>query len=370
MTKASTIFPFWRPELGSSEQQNIEAVLSENYLNEGRFTTEFESRLASLLGVPHVVAVTSCTAALYLSLYALGVGPGDEVLVPDVTFVASASAVTMTGARPILVDVDEMSLMIDLDRAAEAVTERTRAVMPVHISGRPAPMDAILKFAKERSLLVVEDAAEALLSRYQGRYLGTIGDAGCFSFSPNKTITTGQGGAVVTHDSDLYRRLCELKDQGRPHRGTGGDDTHDAVGFNFKLTNLQAAVGLGQLELLEERARRLTAIRQQYMDSLKSLPGLRFPTDDIDGGTVPQWVDVVVPDRRDDLVDFLQKSGMNCRKFWHPIHTHRPYRLDDQGFPVSTRLVPNSLWLPSAFQMTTEDVAAVCQKVRDFFVYS
>ncbi len=359
--------PFWQPELGLRERDLIVSVLDENYLNDGKVTTEFENRLGELLQVPHVVAVTSGTAALFLALYALGVRPGDEVLVPDVTFVATASAVVLAGATPVLVDVDEESLMLDLEKARRAITPKTRALLPVHVSGRPAPMDDILKLAREHSLVVVEDAAEALLSRYKGRYLGTIGEAGCFSLSPNKTITTGQGGIVVTHSEQVALRLRELKDQGRPVQGTGGADRHDSVGFNFKLTNLQAAVGLGQLDLLPARAERLRKIRAQYVSSLSGLEGLRFLPVDADDGTVPQWVDVCIDTRRDELIAFLREHGMICREFWHPVHTHQPYRRSDASFPVSTRVVQQACWLPSAFQLTSEDIEEVCRRVHEFF---
>lgn len=362
--------PFWQPELGSSEREYLRQALDENYLNDGRLTTEFENQLAKLLEVPHAVAVTSCTAAIYLALYGLGIGPGDEVLVPDVTFVATANAVTMTGAKPILVDVEESSLMLDPERARQAITARTRAIVPVHVSGRPAPMEAIARLAQEHSLFVVEDAAEALLSRYKGQCLGTLGDAGCFSFSPNKTITTGQGGVIVTRNRQLAGRLRELKDQGRPSQGTGGADMHDSIGFNFKLTNLQSAVGLGQLELLRRRADRLRAIGEQYRASLGSLSALRFLPEDLEGGTVPQWIDVCVEERRDELIAYLKGHGMSCREFWHPVHTHKPYRLPDADFPVSSKLVPMSCWLPSAFQLTSSDVDEVCKRIRDFFTHT
>ena len=172
-------------------------------------------------------------------------GVGDEVIVPDVTFIATANAVTLTGASPVLVDIDPRTLTLDPQRTERAITTRTKAIVPVHVSGRAADLGAIMDIAQRHGLLVVEDAAEAFLSKHDGKCLGTFGIAGCFSLSPNKTVTTGQGGLVVTDDDRLHVRLRELKDQGRPVRGTGGDDAHDSVGFNFKFTNLQAAIGLG-----------------------------------------------------------------------------------------------------------------------------
>src|SRR5437763_2983864 len=190
--------------MGGREYELVKAVLDSNYLNEGDVTAEFERRLAGLLGVKHVVATTSGTAAIYLGLAGAGVGPGDEVIVPDVTFIATANAVAMAGAKPVLVDVNPKILNIDPEAAARAVTSRTRAIVPVHVSGRPAAMTDILDVAISYGLAVIEDAAEGFMSRLAGKCLGTFGNAGCFSFSPNKTITTGQGGAVVTDDDLLH----------------------------------------------------------------------------------------------------------------------------------------------------------------------
>jgi perosamine synthetase len=219
----------------------VAEVLDSNYLNEGEVTARFEKTLAELIGCKHVVAVTSGTSAIFLALAALGIGKGDEVIVPDVTFIATANAVTMTGARPILVDVDPLTLTMDPQALLRSITPRTKAVVPVHVSGRAADLNSIGQIARQHGFHVIEDAAEAFMSKFDGRCLGTFGIAGCLSFSPNKTITTGQGGAVLTDDGELNRRLRELKDQGRAVRGTGGDDVHATVGYNFKFTNVQAA---------------------------------------------------------------------------------------------------------------------------------
>jgi perosamine synthetase len=259
MTTATRI-PWWRPETGTEERDMVLGVLDSNYLNDGDVTTEFERRMAAALGARYGVAVTSGTAAIFLSLAAVGVRHGDEVVVPDVTFIATANAVTLTGATPVFVDIDPATLGMDPAAFERAITPRIKAVVPVHVSGRASAIERILDVANAHNIVVVEDAAEALRSRHQGRCLGTFGRAGCFSFSPNKTITTGQGGLIVTDDEALTVRLRELKDQGRPMRGTGGNDVHDSIGFNFKLTNLQAAVGMAQLARLDARIERLASI--------------------------------------------------------------------------------------------------------------
>ena len=360
--------PFWALHIGPNEYANLREVLESNYVNDGDVTTRFEREIAMLVGAKHAVAVTSGTSALFLSLAALGVGHGDEVIVPDLTFIATANAVTLTGATPVLVDIDPVTLNISPEAFKKAITERTRAVMPVHVSGRSADLPAIGAIAKDHGLAVVEDAAEALASFHDGRALGTIGIAGCLSFSPNKMITTGQGGMVLTDDDALHERLRELKDQGRSVRGTGGDDVHASVGYNFKLTNLHSAVGLGQLEHLTERLARQKQTYTQYALGLAGVTGIRLPEFDIDGGESPLWFDAIV-ERRDELDRFLRDRRIYCRPFWFPLHTQPPYRRSDGGFPGSVWAAPRALWLPSAFTMSDGDVDAVISSIREFAEY-
>ena len=365
MTIATRI-PWWRPETGNEERELVLRVLASGYLNDGDVTGEFERRMAAALGARHAVAVTSGTAAIFLSLVAVGVRHGDEVVVPDVTFIATANAVTMAGATPVLVDVDPETLTMDPDGFANAITSRTRAVVPVHVSGRAAAIERILEIAGARAIVVVEDAAEALRSRHQGRCLGTFGRAGCFSFSPNKTITTGQGGLIVTDDDALVVRLRELKDQGRPVRGTGGNDVHASVGFNFKLTNLQAAIGLAQLARLDARIERLAAIYREYRRGLAGIDQVQLLPFDVHHGESPQWVDALV-ENRDGLVERLTSLDIHCRPFWFPIHTQQPYWRPDEGFPNATRVLPRALWLPSALSLSDDDVGTVCERIREFY---
>jgi len=358
--------PWWTPQLAGSERARLEEVLASNYLNDGDVTTRFEVEIARLTGARHAMAVTSGTTALFLALAAVGVGPGDEVIVPDVTFIASANAVRLAGGVPILVDVDPVTLTLDPAITRAAITPRTKAIMPVHLSGRSGHLSEILALAQHQGLAVVEDAAEGFRSALDGKFLGTFGQAGCLSFSPNKTISTGQGGMVLTNDDALHLRLRELKDHGRHGRGTGGDDVHHAVGFNFKLTNLQAAIGLAQLEALPERTARMRAIYRLYVENLSAVKEVRFLGFQVDRGELPQWTDVSV-ERRDELDQFLQTRGVFCRRFWFPLHTQQPYRQDDARFPHSSHGVPRALWLPSAFTLTDDQVLTVCREIRSFF---
>jgi len=355
--------PWWEPRIGEAEYRAVREVLDLNYLNEGETTSRFEQQLAAMLGVSHVVACTSGTTALSLALLGLGIRPGDEVIVPNVTFIATANAVSLIGAKPVLVDVSPETMNLCPGATKRALTVHTRAILPVHVSGRAADISSLTQVAQEHDLYLVEDAAEALLSRLDGRCLGTFGAAGCFSFSPHKTITMGQGGAVATNDTSLALEMRRLKDQGRSVRGTGGDDHHEVIGFNFKLTNLQAAVGICQLGYLEARTERLRQIENIYREQLSNLEGISLFGFQ-EGGT-PQWVDAHSP-YRNELVTCLLDQDVHCRRFWIPIHRQPPYELSDDAFPVSVRMSNQSFWLPSAFTTPDSGIHRVCQLIRKF----
>lgn len=357
---------FWAPQIGNKEYIFVKQVLNSNYLNDGDVTRKFERELIGLLGVKHVVAVSSGTAALFVALAGLGIGAGDEVIVPDVTFIATANAVTLTGAKVVLADIDPATMNIDPKAFTCAITKQTKAVIPVHVSGRAVNLKQIIRIAEEKGIYVIEDAAEGFMSKFKRRYLGTFGKAGCFSFSPNKIITTGQGGIVATDDDKLYLRLRELKDQGRPFCGTGGADIHKSIGYNFKFTNLQAAVGLGQLSLLKGRLKRMKEIYCLYTKNLNDIKEISLLSFDIVGGESPQWIDAIVEDR-DNLYTYLLERGIQCRKFWHPLHAQAPYKQSDTKFPVSSRLVKKALWFPSAFKLTNWDIKYICSLIKRFY---
>lgn len=356
-------YPFCEPLLGPGTAAAIEQVLARNFLNEGAEAARLEGLVAEACGTQYAVAVTSGTVGLTLALMACGVGAGDEVIVPDVTYVATANAVTLTGARPVLVDIEPDSLGMDPHAAERAITSRTKALLPVHVSGRAPAMPELLALSRRHGLKVVEDAAEGLGSIAYGRAAGAHGDAGAFSFSPNKTISSGQGGIVVTNDEAIARRIRQLKNQGRVERGTGGADEHPSFGANFKFTDLQAAVALAQMPELPARLERLRGFYRIYRDELANLPGIRILPFDVDAGECPQWVDALVEDR-DGLHEALAARNAQSRKFWFPVHRHPPYATADDGFPVATRLAYQGLWLPSALILTEDDVRTVCGFIK------
>jgi perosamine synthetase len=335
------MIPWYECSFDESELVNIKKVLKSNFLNDGEFTTEFECRFADLCRVDYAIAVSNGTMALALTLMAYKIGVGDEVIVPDFTFIATANAVSLTGAKPVFVDIDIWDLNMNFNNIK--ITKKTKAIIPVHINGRILDTSKLKKFG----VPIIEDCAEAIGMDFNG-------EVGCFSFAPSKIITTGQGGMVVTNDRDLNNRVRELKDQGRLIRGTGGDDVHPTLGFNSKLTNLQSAVGIAQLKKLPSRLNRMRDIYSLYQRNINIIQHYEHPL----------WIDMLV-ENRDGLVDFLLKKGIQTRKFWFPIHTQKPY-LEKRKYIKTEYVSANGLWLPSSFTLTNKEIKYVCDKVNEF----
>ena len=359
--------PWWHPVLGEEEVERVVEVLRSGYPNDGAVTDEFGRRIAELCGVAHGVAVSNGTAALTCALAACGVGAGDDVLVPDLTFVATANAVRSVGAKPVLVDISLNHFGMDPEAARTSITPRTKAVVPVHVNGRAGQLVELVALARDNGLAVIEDAAEALGSRHAGAALGSFGDAACFSFAASKIITTGQGGAVVTQSAELAKRVREMKDQGRAERGTGGGtDEHPVFGLNFKLTNVQAALGLAQLERLPARLQHLRELRAWYADEFAGFePVLTLPPVDEMSGEALAWIDALSEDR-DALVRHFESQGIDPRPFWRPVHAQGAHRADESAYPNATWVADRGFWLPSALSLTREDAAAVGRAVRTF----
>jgi perosamine synthetase len=360
--------PWFGPEIGKEEEGRVLDVLRSNYLNDGQISRLFETKISGLLGVKHCVSVTSGTAALALALMGVGIGPQDEVIVPDLTFIATANAVRLAGAKVRLVDIEPQRFTIDIDKVACAIGPHTRAIIPVDVNGRGPDYNALESLAKNKGLFLICDATEGLCSKWKGRYLGTFGDAGCFSFSPNKTITTGQGGMIATNNTKLYYRLLELKDQGRRFQGTGGDDLHPVLGFNFKFTNLQAAVGLGQLKKLPQRLNKSKLRDKWYREYLGNSCDIQFPAVLTDNdGEITQWTDILVKDRG-KLESVLKSANIGYRAFWHPLHTQIPYADKDGDFLNSISVSRRGLWLPSFFNITKAQIKHISKVIFNSMV--
>jgi len=349
------------PHLTGRELERLRDVLDRQYVNDGPLAREFERRVATLVGTRHAVAVTSGTAAITLALMAAGIGPDDEVLVPDLTFAATANAVRLAGADVKLVDVEPVRFGIDPDAVGAAIGPRTRALVTVDVNGRGADYGRLEPICRAKGLVLICDAAEGLGSRHAGRKIGSFGLASCFSFSANKTITAGQGGIVTTDSEALHDRLRELKDQGRRHGGTGGDDLHPVIGFNFKFTDLQAAVALPQLDEIEKRLAAAQRRDKFYAERLANQPGLKLPPFE-EPGEVRQWTDVLI-DNRAAVSKALDEAKIGNRAFWLPLHRQEPYAADAKDFPNSTDISRRGLWLASRLDLTETEMERVSSTV-------
>mgnify|MGYP001156784736 CR=1 FL=1 len=343
----------------------VKRVLRSNFPNEGKYTKLFERKISKLLGVRYAVATTSGTISIFLALKAVGIGEGDEVIVPNLTFPATANAVKLSGAKPILTDINNNNLLIDEKKLIKKINKKTKAIIPVHVSGRGSNIKEILKIAKRRKIFVIEDAAEAFMSKKNYKYLGTFGDLGCFSFAPNKIITTGQGGIIVTNNKLIYQNLCELKDQGRIGPTTGGEDKYNSVGYNFKYTNLQAALGLDQLRTINQRVNRLKNHYKFYKKNLIQNKKFKLIGFDLKNGELPLWTDVY-SSKRNKLFKYLKDKRIFCRYFWHPLNTCKPYKQSFFSLKNSKKLQGKLMWLPSSLNLKKKDLFKICNFINKF----
>jgi len=350
----------FQPWFGPEERQALTDVIDSGWIGEHAKTRQFERAFVDLVGSKFGVATTSGGVAIYLALKSLGVKSGDEVVVPDYTMIATANAVRLAGATPVFADVRREDGLIDVSEVMKKITPRTRCIIPVHINGRACQMDALLDLAKHRSLYVVEDACQAIGSHLAGKHLGTFGDAGCFSFHPSKHMTTGQGGMVVTDNEETYEKLCRLKDYGRFERAKLVElpDYYDTFGFNFRFTDIQAALGLAQLAKLPFRLRRISEIYATYRKELDSsfLLDLRDQP-----GFVPWYADVLFGEPRINakLKEKLSSQfGVETRLAYKPLHRQPLYGLSGE-FPSADFFSERGLWLPSSTFLTNEEVAFV-----------
>lgn len=362
------------PSLGEEEKRLVMEALDANWITEGPKCREFSERLNDLMGTKYGVFAPNGTLALYLGLCALGIGAGDEVIVPDTTFIGSANAVVMTGATPVFVDVNPRNFQIDASVCAPALSPRTRAVMPVHLYGMTVDMDNITEFASKNGLAVIEDAAQAVGVHYRGRHAGTFGDVGCFSFFADKTITTGEGGYVVCRTEETYERLLLLRNQGRLNRGSF---IHPAIGYNFRITDLQGAVGLAQIGRLDDIIRRKREILEIYSSLLEGISEVRF-LELQEGSTYAPFRIVLICQDAHHLMEFLESAGIQTRTFFYPLHRQpcfqerpelfpKPGSLDDSHFPNAISGYEHGMCLPVHPTLTEEEVVYICTKIKEFY---
>lgn len=357
--------PQMEPVITASDAEAVNAYLaSGGWLTEFKQTRLFEKEICEYTGARFCAIAPSGTLALFLALAGCGIGRDDEVIVPDLTMAASATAVLLAGGRVVFADISPDTLCLDLDLAEARITARTRAIMFVSLNGRsPAGLDQFVARCRSRGIKVIEDAAQSLGSFSVGRHLGTLGDCGCFSFSSQKIVTTGQGGAVVTDDEDLYRRMCLLRDFGRLE---GGSDHYLSVGWNLKFTDLQASIGVSQMRRLPAIVGRKRRLYDVYRKHLAGVKGVRFPETDT-GSVTPWFVDVLVDaDARQPFMEHLRRHQIGSRSFYPALHAEPAFAMPGP-YPEAERVSRSGVWLPSSLRLEDSQVARVCEATRRFF---
>jgi perosamine synthetase len=361
---AGGFIPVYQPSLSGNEKRYVNECLDSTWISsKGEFLARFEERFAEFTGAANATAVSNGTVAIHLALVALGIGPGDEVIVPTLTYIASVNPIVQVGATPVFVDSDRRTWQIDADDVRRKITPRTRAIMVVHLYGHPADMDAIMAVATEHDLLVIEDCAEAFGTRYRGRHVGTFGDIATFSFFGNKTVTTGEGGMVVTGDATLFDRAVHYKGQGLARHRTYW---HDVVGFNYRMTNICAAIGLAQMERADDLLARKRALAERY-DRL--LAGLPVETHRPAGAHVEHsyWMySVLVPGgARDAVMEHMRGAGVETRPLFYPVHTMPMYSSRFQRHRAAEELSWRGLNLPSWPDLSDAQAERVADALAD-----
>jgi perosamine synthetase len=361
--------PLSSPDITESEIEAVTSVLRTSRLSLGPRMEEFEHAFADYIGTPHGIAVSSGTAGLHLCIRALDIGEGDEVIVPSFTFIAAANAIRYERAQPVFVDIDAESLNMSPESMERAITPKTRAILVVHTFGRPAEMAAILDIAKRHSLAVIEDACEAIGAEYDGKKIGTFSDAAVFGFYPNKQITTGEGGMVLTRLPELAKRIRAMRNQGR----YDSEDwlQHAEVGFNYRLSEINSALGIAQLTRIEEILRLREQLALLYQKHLSDVDGLILPTLKTPLGRISWFVYVVRLDAtfadhaRDNIVTTLTDAGIGCGRYFAPIHQQPCYtEWRNAHLPITETQASRTIALPFFNQMKEDEVIQVSTELR------
>lgn len=357
------MIPQIEPWIDNEELKEIEEVIRSTWITEGKKTKEFEENFIKLTGARYAHAFCNGTATLFSALKILGIGPGDEIIAPSATFIATINSIILAGAKPVLVDIEKETFNINPDEIEKKITKNTKAIMPVHLYGQSSDMEKIMKIAKKHGLYVIEDAAQAVGVKFNGKHVGTFGEIGSFSFYGNKTITTGEGGMLITNDKILSDRGYRFKNHGRLEKGTF---IHEEVGLNFSFTEMQAAIGLAQLRKLNEIIRRKEKIRQRYMEELKNLKTIKF-TPVAKGVTPVHWFTNILVENIEKVQEELKTKGVQTRRFFYPIARQPCYKEFDfskEKFPNADFAYAHCLSLPSSATLEEKDLKIVCDSLK------
>lgn len=357
--------PIYQPSLTGKEKEYVIDCLDSTWISsKGKYISQFENKFAEYIDIKHAASVCNGTVAIHLALVALGIGPGDEVIVPTLTYIASVNAIAYTGATPVFCDSEPETWQLDPVDVERKITQRTKAVMAVHLYGHPCEMTTLQSICKANNLFLIEDCAEALGTLYKGKHVGTFGDISTFSFFGNKTITTGEGGMVVTNDETLFERSRHFKGQGLAHHR---EYWHDVIGFNYRMTNIAAAIGLAQLEQIETFISRKLEIAKWYKKYL-DLNKVQFHTEARDARHSYWMVSILVkdPSLREPLREHLKERGIETRPLFYPAHTMPMYSARYQKHTNAENLGWRGINLPSYPQLAEDQVRGICENINAF----
>ena len=368
--------PQFVPFLDDKEYESIKDCFYTNWFTEGPKSKEFVQKLLDYTGAKYGVLVPNGTLSLYLGLKAMGIGPGDEVLVPDFTFIASATSVHMVGATPVFVDCDKETLQMNVDNCDDKVTKNTKAIMPAHMYGIACDMTKIVKFAKKHKLKIIEDAAQAIGVHWKGKHCGTFGEIGSFSFFADKTITTVEGGLIVTNNKKIYSDLLHLRNHGRVKSGSF---VHPQMGWNFRLTDIHSAIGLEQLKKLPQIIDRKRKIFDLYENCLRDKYGIgedkiKIIKPPADSTFVPFRFAIIPSSRKADLEEHLSRKGVEPRTFFYPMHKQPcftylkdRYDLSDENYPNSVYAYEGGICLPTYPSLQDDQIEYICRCIWEYY---
>ncbi|MFA6550017.1 MAG: DegT/DnrJ/EryC1/StrS family aminotransferase [Candidatus Gracilibacteria bacterium] len=365
------MIPVNKPIISKEAKENVQEAIESGWISSaGKYVDRFEKAFAEYLSIQNAIAVCNGTAALHVALATLKIGPSDEVIVPAFTMGSTWLSVMYTGAKPVFVDCEADTLNIDPLLIEQKITKKTKAILPVHIYGHPSDMDPILEIAKNHNLFVVEDAAEAHGAEYKGRKCGTMGDIGIFSFYANKIISTGEGGMVVTNNNELAERARKLKDL---FHSSKKRFIHEEIGFNYRMTNLQAAIGSGEILHINEYIEKKIVMAETYETLLRNIPGLITPVTKSYAKNVFWMYGIrIIPEifgmTKDELRDFLLKNNVDTRDFFYPPNVQDVLLktetiLPNEKYPESQKAASTGLYLPSGLTITNDEIEFVCQQI-------
>jgi len=347
-----------KPIFDKKDALAVQKIIKSGWISEGKETKKLEENFRKFVGTKYAIATTSGTSAIFLALAACNLKKGDEVIIPNLTFAATGNAVWLTGARPVIAEIDPNSFTISIDSILKNITKKTKAIIPVHLNGRSTNMNELAEICEKHDLKIIEDVAQALGSKYQKKYLGSIGEAGTFSLTPPKIITMGQGGIITTDNHEIFNNVRDLKDQGRHDKS----DNHPTVGYNFKITDYQAALGNSQFLKLKSRLKKTREIHNWYRELLKNTD-VEIPQTSLE---THLWYFDILNNRRKQLIQYLKKSSIQTRTFYKPLNTHPPFKTTKK-FPVTEKISNSGLYLPSSIDLTKNDVELISSKINQFF---